>query len=248
MNEDLEGQVCGVDGCTAPGEASAVVGAAANATPTDELNVVSDVICPWCYVGKRRLEKALAMLGPSVRLKITWRPFELNPQMPKDGMDRREYRMRKFGSWEHSQRLDAQLSAAAAQEGLAFHLDRIERTPNTFDAHRLIWLGGRRGIQDTVAETLFRGYFTEGRNVGDHKVLADLATEAGFDRAEALAFLAGGDGANEVRADELVATGAGLSGVPSFIFKGRLLFSGAQPGEVIARALKGMLAGAAAAA
>jgi predicted DsbA family dithiol-disulfide isomerase len=238
MNEDLEGQVCGVDGCTTPGEAPL---AAARAAPMDELNIVSDVICPWCYVGKRRLEKALATLGPSARLRITWRPFELNPQMPKEGMDRRAYRMRKFGSLERSQQMDAQLSAVAAQEGLPFRFDRIERTPNTFDAHRLIWFAGERGIQDAVMETLFRGYFTEGRNVGDRNVLASLAQEAGMDRGEAEALLAGDQGSNEVKADELVAQGAGISGVPSFILKGQLLFSGAQPSEVIARVLQGML-------
>jgi len=159
-------------------------------------------------------------------------------------MDRREYRMRKFGSWERSQQMDAQLSAVAAQEGLNFRFDLLQRTPNTFDAHRLIWLAGQRGIQDAVVETLFRGYFSEGSNVGDHAVLADLAGEAGMERAEVLAFLAGEWGAAEVKADELVATGAGLSGVPSFIFKGRLLFSGAQPSDVIARVLSGMLAAA----
>jgi predicted DsbA family dithiol-disulfide isomerase len=238
MNEDLEGQVCGVDGCATP---DATPAGAVNAASMGELNIVSDVICPWCYVGKRRLEKALAALGPSVRLRITWRPFELNPQMPKEGMDRRTYRMRKFGSLERSQQMDAQLSAVAAQDGLPFRFDRIERTPNTFDAHRLIWFADQRGVQDAVMETLFRGYFSEGRNVGDRSVLADLAQEAGVDRGEAEAFLAGDQGTNEVKADELVAQGAGISGVPSFILKGRLLFSGAQPSEVIARVLQPML-------
>ncbi|HYM17837.1 MAG TPA: DsbA family oxidoreductase [Micropepsaceae bacterium] len=237
MNEELEGQVCSVDGCV-PADVPAA--AAVNAAPLEELNIVSDVICPWCYVGKRRLEKALGILGQP-RLRITWRPFELNPQMPKEGMDRAAYRMRKFGSLERSQTMDAQLTAVAAAEGLTFRYDLIHRTPNTFDAHRLIWLGARRGIQDAVAETLFRGYFGEGRDVGDRNVLADLAQEAGIERSEALDFLSSEQGAAEVKAEELVATGAGISGVPSFILKGRLLFSGAQPSDAIARVLSQML-------
>jgi len=240
MNEDLEGQVCGVDGCTTPAEGGA--GSAASFASLPELNVVSDVICPWCYVGKRRLEKAFSMLGPSARLRITWRPFELNPQMPKEGIDRRTYRMRKFGSIEQSQRLDAQLTAVGSEVGLAFRYDLIQRTPNTFDAHRLIWLGAQCGVQDAIVETLFRGYFSEGRDVGDRNVLADLAQEAGMDRGEVQTFLAGEQGASEVKADELVAQAAGLSGVPSFVLNGRLLFSGAQPSDVIVRVLQGMLA------
>ena len=246
MNEELEGQVCGVDGCATPGDVGAG-STAASVASLGELNVVSDVICPWCYVGKRRLEHALSMLGPSPRLRIAWRAFELNPQMPKEGMDRRTYRMRKFGSWEQSQRMDAQLAAVGAEMGLAFRYDLIQRTPNTFDAHRLIWLGGQHGLQDAIVETLFRCYFGEGRDVGDRKVLADLAQEAGMDRNEAQAFLAGEQGTNEVKADELVAQGSGLSGVPSFVLNGRLLFSGAQPSDVIARVVGGMLASGAAA-
>src|SRR5215467_12703942 len=125
MSDELEGQVCGVDGCATPGESAA--GAVAGKAAIDELNIVSDVICPWCYVGKRRLEKALKMLGRSARLRVMWRPFELNPQMPKEGIERSVYRMRKFGSLEHSQRLDAQLTAVGAQEGLAFRYDLIHR-------------------------------------------------------------------------------------------------------------------------
>ena len=236
MNEE-PGQVCSVDGCT-PAEAPVV--AVAEDAALEELNIVSDVICPWCYVGKRRLEKALGLLGQT-RLRIAWRPFELNPQMPKEGMERATYRLHKFGSLERSQAMDAQLSAVAAKEGLTFRYDLIHRTPNTFDAHRLIWLGARRGIQDAVTEAFFRGYFCEGRDVGDRNVLADLAQEAGLGRAEALGFLASEQAAAEVKAEELVATGAGISGVPSFILKGRLLFSGAQPSDVIARVLSQML-------
>src|SRR4051794_30663092 len=110
------------------------------------LEVVSDAICPWCYVGKRRLAKALALLArDGLTFAVRWLPFQLNPDMPKGGVDRRAYRTRKFGSWERSQALDARVAAVGAGEGLAFRHDLMARTPNTFDAHRLVWLAGRAG-------------------------------------------------------------------------------------------------------
>lgn len=127
------------------------------------VDVISDVVCPWCYVGKRRLEKAIAALDRQV--KVRWLPFQLNPTMPKEGISRREYRTRKFGSWERSLELDAQVAAAGKAEGIHFAFERIERTPNTLDAHRLIWLADQQGVQDAVVEALFRAYFTEGRDI-----------------------------------------------------------------------------------
>ena len=238
MSEREEAPVCTVDGCTVPAETAAAQTVAAANVPVHELSVVSDAICPWCYVGKRRLEKALQLASDAARFKVVWRPFELNPDMPKEGMERKLYRMRKFGSLERSQQLDAQLTEAAKGDGLSFRYDLITRTPNTLAAHRLIWLASRDAVlQDRVVETLFRAYFTEGRNIGDIAILADLAAEAGIDRAKALAFLQSEAGTAEVRADEGVAQRAGLSGVPTFVLDGRVLFSGAQHAELIARAL-----------
>jgi predicted DsbA family dithiol-disulfide isomerase len=157
--------------------------------------------------------------------------------MPKAGIDRREYRMRKFGSWERSLQLDAQLTEVGKSVGITFRYDLMTRTPNTFDAHRLIWLAGRLGAQDAMVETLFRAYFSEGRNIGEADVLAELASEAGIDRSRADALLAGTEGAAEVAGDEEVAMRAGLSGVPTFVLNGRVLFSGAQSPDLIARAL-----------
>src|SRR4029077_7022477 len=118
------------------------------------VDVISDVICPWCFIGKRRLEKAVAAVdGP---VGVRWLPFQLNPAMPKEGVSRREYRTRKFGSWERSLELDARVIAVGKSEGISFAFDRIDRTPNTFDAHRLIWLAERHGVQDAVVEALFR--------------------------------------------------------------------------------------------
>ncbi|HXJ01977.1 MAG TPA: DsbA family oxidoreductase [Micropepsaceae bacterium] len=209
--------------------------------PVLDLMVFIDVICPWCYVGKRRLEKALAMIGPDAPIRVTWRPFELNPDMPPEGMERRLYRMRKFGSMERSQQLDAQLTDLGVQEGLRFRYDLMIRTPNTFNAHRLIWLAGQGGGQDAVVEALMRAYFTEGRDIGDSETLADVASQAGMDRAHTIDFLEGEDGAAEVRAYEDAARRAGISGVPAFIANRRPLLMGAQPPDVIASALRGVL-------
>jgi predicted DsbA family dithiol-disulfide isomerase len=234
-NEDDEAIVCGIDGCAPPAAFTrAEPIAAAGAL---ELSVVSDAICPWCYVGKRRLEQAIALMDGVQPVRVVWRPFELNPQMPKQGIERREYRMRKFGSWERSLAMDAQLTEVGRSVGIAFRYDLMLRTPNTFDAHRLIWLTGHLGVQDAMVETLFRGYFCEGRDIGDTVVLAELAATAGIDREQAAAFLKSDSGAAEVSAEEEVAIRAGLSGVPTFVRDGRVLFSGAQPPETIAQAL-----------
>lgn len=207
-------------------------------TPPTDLLVFIDVICPWCYVGKRRMEKALAMLGPEGRLPVTWLPFELNPDMPKEGIDRRTYRIRKFGSWERSQQLDAELMEVGAQEGITLRYDLIARTPNTHDAHRLIWLAHRAGRQDLLVEALFATYFTQGQDIGDLNVLADLAEIAEIGRRDALVFLKSEEGIAEVMQFEDVARRAGLSGVPAFILNRRPLLVGAHPPGVIASALR----------
>src|SRR6516165_10259298 len=119
------------------------------------IDVISDVICPWCYIGKKRLEKAIASFAGQQEVRVSWLPFQLNPTMPKEGIDRKEYRIRKFGSWEKSLELDAKLIAVGQVEGIHFAFDRIERTPNTVDAHRLIWLAGQQGRQNAVVEALF---------------------------------------------------------------------------------------------
>src|SRR4051812_31270390 len=162
------------------------------------IDVISDVICPWCFIGKRRLEKALAGRPATIR----WHPFQLNPDMSREGIDRKEYRIRKFGSWERSLELDAQVAAAGRGEGIAFDFDRMARTPNTLDAHRIIWLAGERGVQDAVVEALFLAYFTDGRDLSDRATLAEVAAGSGLDRAEVDGLLAGDAGLHVVRAGE----------------------------------------------
>jgi predicted DsbA family dithiol-disulfide isomerase len=192
-----------------------------------DIDIVSDAICPWCYVGKKRLEKAVATIGGRHEIRVHWKPFQLNPGMPKEGMGRKEYRERKFGSEKVVAELDRRMLAVGEQEGIPFALDRIARTPNTFDAHRLIWWAGRNGAQDAAVDGLFRAFFTQGLDIGDHDILTDVAAGAGLDRRGAAAFLEGSDGAREVRDEEAKARDLGVEAVPFFVIGGRFAVSGA---------------------
>jgi predicted DsbA family dithiol-disulfide isomerase len=198
------------------------------------IDVISDVICPWCFVGKRRLEKALGDRAASVR----WHPFQLNPDMPRGGIERKSYRIKKFGSWERSQELDARVAAAGEDEGIAFRFDKMVRAPNTLDAHRIIWLAGESGVQDAVVQALFLAYFTDGRDLSDRATLADIATGSGLDRAEVDGLLAGDAGLDVVRAGEEQSRRLGVSGVPFFVVNGRVALSGAQSPELFLQAFE----------
>ena len=232
MSQVKEGSVCGIDGC-GPESLVAYPTSLAGTARSLNIEIISDAICPWCWVGKRRLERALAALAPDIAATVTWRPFELNRDMPKAGLDRRAYRSRKFGLWEHSQALDAQVAAAARGDGLDFRHDRMERTPNTIDAHRLIWLAGCEGVQDAVVEGLFSAYFHEGRDVGAAEVLIAVGAAAGLDADRVSAMLASDEGANEVAAELDRAANLRVSGVPTVVVNGRPLFSGAIRSELI---------------
>jgi predicted DsbA family dithiol-disulfide isomerase len=207
------------------------------------LGIFSDTICPWCYVGKRRVERALRELAADgLAFTIRWRPFELNPGMPPGGVDRRAYRAAKFGSWERSQALDARVAAAGAEDGIVFRHDRIARTPNTRASHRLIWLAGTEGgpdLQARVVEELFAAYFTEGQDIGDHDVLAGIGERCGIPAARVAALLQSEEGVEAVVGDEQRAQTAGLTGVPTVLLDDLVLFSGAQPVPVIVAALRG---------
>lgn len=237
MDNDLsEGPVCGPDGCAdtlaKPGTAEAV-------GPGTRIDIVSDAICPWCYIGKRQLERALAMLdAEGLNFQVHWAPFQLNPDMPKEGADRASYRAWKFGSSAKAAELDRRITEAASAVGLAFRTDLMTRTPNTIDAHRLVWFAGTKGVQNAAMEAVFRAYFTEGRDIGDRAVLAGCAAEAGIDPEEAALFLAGDVAEQEMRAADRAAREAGVTGVPSFFLDGYGLFSGAMPAETIAAALR----------
>jgi len=191
------------------------------------IDVVSDAICPWCWVGKRNLTQALARID--ARFDVHWRPYQLNPEMPRDGVQRDVYRTAKFGSLERSRELDTQVAAAGGVAGVTFRHDRMRRTPNTIDAHRVIRLAGEAGppVQDAVVEALFVAYFQDGIDIGDHAALADVAAAAGLDGVAA--FLATDAGEAAVREEDAGFRRLGISGVPTFALGGHILFSGAMP-------------------
>jgi predicted DsbA family dithiol-disulfide isomerase len=196
-----------------------------------QVYVISDVICPWCFIGKRRLEKAIAALDSLV--KVRWLPFQLNPAMPKEGISRRDYRTRKFGSWQRSLDLDAKVAAAGKAEGIHFAFDQMERTPNTLDAHRLIWLAEKQGVQDAVVEALFRAYFTEGRDISNRTILTDVVAEVGLARHQAEAVLESDEGMEAIKEAGEQGRRFRVDGVPFFIIGGRLTLSGAQPPDAL---------------
>jgi predicted DsbA family dithiol-disulfide isomerase len=194
------------------------------------VDIVSDVICPWCYIGKRRLERALA-LRPEVSIDTSWRPFQLNPDMPADGIDRRAYLAAKFGGSAHAERIYANVTEAGASVGIPFAFDRIRRTPNTRNAHRLIRYATAQDRADAVVEALFEGYFTAGRDIGDRETLAEIASEAGLDAKETSQWLAGSAELEQVLAEDRSARRLGINAVPCFIFEGQYAVSGAQEPE-----------------
>jgi predicted DsbA family dithiol-disulfide isomerase len=192
------------------------------------VDVISDVICPWCLIGKRRLESAVAALGRHHEVRVRWLPFQLNSTMPKEGINRQEYRTRKFGSWERSLELDARVVEVGKAEGIDFAFDKIEWTPNTLDAHRLIWLAGKEGVQDAVVEAQFRAYFTEGRGISNRPTLLDVVADAGLDRARSEGVLNSGDGLEAMNEAEELARRFRVEGVPFFIVNNKITLSGAQ--------------------
>ncbi len=196
-----------------------------------QIDIVSDTICPWCYVGKRRLERALKE-RPELDVTIEWHAFQLNPEMPIEGVDRETYMMRKFGSEQRVTEIFDSIAAAGRQEGIPFAFDRIARTPNTVNSHRLIRWAEPAGCQDAVVELLFRRYFEQGNDIGAIDVLVQIAVEAGLEGADAERFLSGTDGVEEVRAENVAAHRLGISGVPCFIFEKKYAVSGAQEPEV----------------
>jgi predicted DsbA family dithiol-disulfide isomerase len=208
------------------------------------IEVVSDVVCPWCYVGKRRLEAALAQ-SDDAAVAVRWRPFQLDPTIPSQGLDRRAYMRAKFRDDARLAEVHARLRAVGAEVGIDFDFEAISRSPNTLDAHRLIRWAAASGVQDEVVERLFSAYFEHGRDIGDRSVLAEIAGECGMD-AEAVERRVAGDGDGEaVRAEIDEAQSLGVTGVPFFIFASRFAVSGAQSAEVLARAIKSARSGGA---
>jgi predicted DsbA family dithiol-disulfide isomerase len=206
--------------------------------PGMSIDIVSDVVCPWCYIGKRRLEAALAARGQSPA-EIRWHPFQLNPDIPPGGVDRRTYLEEKFGGPERAREIYARVEAAGREVGIAFDFDRIERQPNTLDAHRLIaWAQSTAAERsERLVEGLFRAYFSDGVNIGEIGELVRLAREAGYDATAARAHLESEDGRAAIAAADERTKEMGIAGVPFFILNRRLAVSGAQPPEILVEAL-----------
>lgn len=201
------------------------------------IDVVSDVVCPWCFIGKRHLEAALAGLPDATGAVVRWHPFELNPDLPREGVDRRAYLEAKFGGAARAADIYSRVRDEGARAGIAFDFDAIVRQPNTRDAHRLIAWAQAQGDVNALVERLFRAYFLEGRFVGDRETLAVLAGEAGVDLADARAWLHSGRGIEEIESAEVRARSLGITGVPFFIFDGKVALSGAHPPETMREAI-----------
>jgi predicted DsbA family dithiol-disulfide isomerase len=202
------------------------------------IEIWSDVVCPWCYIGKRNLEAALAEFPHADQVTVEWRSFELDPTTPTQvGLSMDEVLERKYGmSPDQAATANRQMTELAARVGLEYHLDRV-RIGNTFDAHRLLHLAAHEGRGGEMKERLLRAYFTEGRTVSDPASLTDLAAEIGLDRERVGAVLASDEYADEVRADEARAVELGSTGVPFFVLDGRFGVPGAQPPDVLLRLL-----------
>lgn len=196
------------------------------------LDIVSDTICPWCYVGKVRLEQALSEFGAN-RVKIEWRPFQLDPSVPAGGVDRKTYMKKKFGDSGRSKSMLEALEAAGREEGLRFNFDAITRTPNTLNSHRLIRWSQSDGCQDAVVTHLFQAFFVQGKDIGDHDVLSQVAESAGMDGKAVAARLATDADSEIVGAEARHANEMGISGVPTFIANSKIAVSGAQPSSVL---------------
>ena len=201
-----------------------------------EIDVVSDVICPWCFLGKRRLDKAIGMLD-DIKVEVNWRPFFLDPTIPKEGMSRRSYLENKFGA-ERLKTIHDPLIAAGKEDGVPYALDRITRTPNSLDAHRLMRWSHVSGKQHDVAERLFMAYWNAGLDVGDHAVLLKIAGDAGMDRDDVSEKLESGTDVETVNAEVSHAYRMGVTGVPCFIFAQKQGLIGAQPAEQLAEAIR----------
>lgn len=202
------------------------------------VDVISDVICPWCFIGKRRLDKAISAIGGENDFQVRWHPFQLNPAMPKEGISRKEYRTRKFGSWERSLELDAQVNAVGESDGICFSFDEIQQTPNTVDAHRLIWFADQHGCQDAVVEALFRAYFSDAQDIGNHQKLIDVGTEAGLEGQAVEAMLNNEDGMDVFSNAKELSQMYGVESVPFFIIDKKISLSGAQQANIFLDALQ----------
>lgn len=200
-----------------------------------EIDVVSDVMCPWCYIGKRKLEAALDA-RPRVHADVRWRPYQLDATIPREGMDRKVYLARKFGA-ERASDIYRSIQEAGAQFAIPFAFDRITKSPNTLNAHRVIRWAATAGVQEAVVELLFEAYFVSGADLSDPEILADLAAEAGMEREIVARLLSGSADEDLVTQEYQMAQSMGVQGVPCFIFANKYVVMGAQDPEVLVQAI-----------
>ena len=201
------------------------------------IDAISDVVCPWCFIGKRRLEKALA-LNPDIPVDVHWRPYFLNDWIPREGISREQYLTTKFGSVDRYKGIAQRVSAAAAADGLTYAMDKISRQPNTLDAHRLIRWAGGIGKAAEMKQRLMDLYFTEGADLTNHAVLVQAAADVGLDPEDVRAALESDQGVADVEREAASAKEAGIEGVPCFILDGKFAISGAQAPEYLAEAIE----------
>jgi predicted DsbA family dithiol-disulfide isomerase len=206
-------------------------------TMTLTIEITSDFICPWCLIADIRLNGAIAQLETPVEIERIWYPFELNPNMPEAGIDRKTYRTSKFGSWEYSQMLDAKTVQAGKEDGIEFRYDLMKVTPNTLKAHRLTWLAGNDGKATEMVERILKAYFTEGQDISDIETLANLAADVGIDAQKAKAFLLSDEGIEEVKELKKKAITQNIHSVPT-IRIGKEILVGAQSVNVFLAALQ----------
>jgi predicted DsbA family dithiol-disulfide isomerase len=202
-----------------------------------KIDIVSDVVCPWCYIGKRRIEDALAMV-PDVPVEVHWRPFFLNPWVPREGISREEYLTTKFGSVEAYKDIAGRVVAAAGEEGLIYRPDLVKRQPNTIDCHRLIHWAEASGKAAEMKQRLMELYFRDGGDLTDTEVLVQAAADCGLDPADVRKRLATDEDVALVSGNAQEASDKGISGVPTFVFAQKYAVSGAQPAEMLARAIR----------
>jgi predicted DsbA family dithiol-disulfide isomerase len=198
-----------------------------------QIDIVSDTVCPWCFIGKRRLERAF-LLRPDMQFNIHWRAYRLDPSVPAEGVERKAYMQAKFGNNPNRQAMTDALKSAGDAEDIVFAFDAIARTPNTLDSHRLIRWAGGAGLQNEVVERLFTAYFEDGRDIGNRDVLTEIASDAGMDSALVADLLEQDSDREIIEREDALAHRMGISGVPTFIFENKYMISGAQDAETIA--------------
>jgi predicted DsbA family dithiol-disulfide isomerase len=202
-----------------------------------KIDIVSDVVCPWCYIGKKRIENALALVA-DVPLEVNWRPFFLNPWVPREGISREDYLTTKFGSVDAYKGIANRVVAAAGEEGLVYRSDLVKRQPNTIDCHRLIHWADAKGKAADMKQRLMELYFRDGGDLTDTEVLVKAAAEIGLDADEMRKRLATDEDVALISAQAQEASDKGISGVPTFVFAQKYAVSGAQPAEMLARAIR----------